>query len=249
MTDLVDKYKQKGAYHWDEMERHVRTFNAVLAARYSVILSLLPRISSRILDLGCGDGYLTGAMASLGHEVTGSDPSLTALSFAREKTRQTRIQGSMTFIHHEGCQTSLPAEYFDVVVLADVIEHVESPAALLLEASRVLRPGGILLLSTPNRMPRRTWDVRHIKEYAPEEIGDLVGTAFPEYRIFIRQIDLLFRMYVLHFKGVYPFRWMVNLLALAGWNPFTVAASGGGVMKGGQIYSIGWKSHFAGTPQ
>jgi SAM-dependent methyltransferase len=98
-----------------------------------------------ILDVGCGDGaaLATAARHNPGHHVAGIDWSADALRQA--KTRGlTTIRGTI--------ETRLPIadSKADVVIMSELIEHLVDPDGALEEVRRVLRPGGALLLSTPN---------------------------------------------------------------------------------------------------
>ena len=99
----------------------------------------------RILDVGCGAGFLTNRMAQKGHAVQGLDYSLESLRVAQ--TRKTPAQ------YHRGDALRLPFRggVFDVVCAMDFLEHVEDPQAVVAEASRVLKPGGLFFFHTFNR--------------------------------------------------------------------------------------------------
>ena len=99
----------------------------------------------RILDIGCGAGFLANRMAELGHSVQGLDYSFSSLHTAR--TRTTSAQ------YHRGDALRLPFQdfSFDVVCAMDFLEHVENPGAVIAEASRVLKPGGLFFFHTFNR--------------------------------------------------------------------------------------------------
>ncbi|GAA1988126.1 class I SAM-dependent methyltransferase [Catenulispora subtropica] len=100
----------------------------------------------RILDVGCGDGAATAqaARACPGHEVIGMDWSAEAVKRARS-LGLTVIQGSV-----DAPGLPLADASVDVVVFSEIIEHLIDTDAALTELLRVLRPGGTLLLSTPN---------------------------------------------------------------------------------------------------
>jgi 2-polyprenyl-3-methyl-5-hydroxy-6-metoxy-1,4-benzoquinol methylase len=96
---------------------------------------------TRLLDVGCGDGDHLEGMRSRGWAVSGVEPDRTAAEAAMR--RGLRI--------HVGELSSLPdTEHFDVVTLRHVVEHVLDPVQLLRECHRVLRPGGTLIVLTPN---------------------------------------------------------------------------------------------------
>jgi SAM-dependent methyltransferase len=100
----------------------------------------------RILDIGCGDGAATALLArrAAGHTVIGADWSVQALNRARERGLAVLRGG----IDDPGLP--LPDRSLDMVVFSEVIEHLVDTDRALEEIVRVLRPGGSLLLSTPN---------------------------------------------------------------------------------------------------
>jgi len=97
-----------------------------------------------ILDIGCGDGTAAAAAAPLltGHRVVGVDWSQDALARARTRLPYT-VRGELTAL-------PLRAAVADAVLFSEVIEHLVDPDTALAEIRRVLRPGGHLMLSTPN---------------------------------------------------------------------------------------------------
>ncbi|MFE2750563.1 class I SAM-dependent methyltransferase [Actinosynnema sp. NPDC059335] len=120
----------------------------------------------RVLDAGCGAGhYITELRARGAAEVVGVDGSATLLGHARE-----RIAGDPAVRLHrhdlEEPLTFLADSSFDVVVMALVHHHVEARRQLLAEMHRVLRPGGVLVLSTTHPIADWTW---HGGSYFDEE--------------------------------------------------------------------------------
>ena len=101
----------------------------------------------QILDVGCGAGFLSNHLGSLGHEVTGLDASDDALAVAA------RHDPGGTVRYQRGDALKLPFEEasFDVVCAMDFWEHVENPEQAIAEAARVLRPSGLLFFHTFNR--------------------------------------------------------------------------------------------------
>lgn len=100
---------------------------------------------ARVLDAGCGVGGTSIALRGCGAAVTAMDRSAVRLEALQVLGRDIEIR--------EGDIAALPFTDagYDAVVLQDVIEHVADPARVLAETARVLRPGGVLYLSTPNR--------------------------------------------------------------------------------------------------
>jgi len=101
----------------------------------------------QVLDVGCGAGFLSNHLGSLGHEVTGLDASDDALAVA------TRHDPGHTVRYQKGDALKLPFEdaSFDVVCAMDFLEHVEDPEQAIAEAARVLRPSGLFFFHTFNR--------------------------------------------------------------------------------------------------
>ena len=115
-----------------------------LMARHRISLAALERVAStgRLLDVGCGPGFLLEAARERGWRATGVDPS--PFSVARAK--------SLGFEAHEGLLEDVAFQpgSFDAVAMLQVVEHLPDPRALLAECKRVLRSGGALLVATPN---------------------------------------------------------------------------------------------------
>ena len=98
----------------------------------------------RVLDLGCGDGRISGLLADAGGEVTGVDPSEVSLERAR------RFRPDLRFLR-PGDDGGLPLgdASFDVVVAVNVLEHVADTQRLMSETRRVLAPRGRLAVAVP----------------------------------------------------------------------------------------------------
>jgi 2-polyprenyl-6-hydroxyphenyl methylase/3-demethylubiquinone-9 3-methyltransferase len=101
----------------------------------------------RILDIGCGAGFLSNALAKLGYEVTGIDTSEASLSVAARHDPT----GSVRYAVGDANALAFPDGTFDVVCSMDFLEHVERPAAVIAQAARVLAPGGLFFFHTFNR--------------------------------------------------------------------------------------------------
>lgn len=136
-------------------------------------------MQKKVLDLGCGSGYGTARISQLAAEVVGVDVSEEAVQFARARYSAPNL----SFDPIDG-DTPLPYpdHSFDVVLSFQVIEHVRDEQGYLSEARRVLRPGGTMLIITPDRKHRlfpgqRPWNRWHIREYSAASLSGLIGST------------------------------------------------------------------------
>jgi SAM-dependent methyltransferase len=119
----------------------------------------------RVLDLGCGDGWMCAELAAVGAQPLGVEVAAAAVERAR------RHHPALEFRLAEiGGELPLEDNAFDVVWASEVIEHVADTARWLSEARRVLRPRGRLLLTTPNHSRLRLL-AGGIERYS-EPLGD-----------------------------------------------------------------------------
>jgi 2-polyprenyl-6-hydroxyphenyl methylase / 3-demethylubiquinone-9 3-methyltransferase len=103
----------------------------------------------KVLDVGCGGGYLSEEFAKLGFDVTGVDPAQESLECARRHAEQAALP--IAYVSGSGEQLPFDDASFDIVLCCDVLEHVDSPGRVLGEIARVLRPDGLFCYDTVNR--------------------------------------------------------------------------------------------------
>lgn len=185
MTDEIEfeKYRTRGAYHWQQISLHPTRSNAFVKARYVHCLALLSGAvgglqGKRVLDVGCGDGVLTWRLQRQGASAHGVDASDLAIQLAREMHGKRGSDAEFRTV--SGYDTGYPDGHFDAIVSSDVIEHVRDPDRLLGEIRRVLKPGGAAVISTPIRLTERPLDPMHVVEWFPEEYQKVIGVVFPE---------------------------------------------------------------------
>lgn len=132
-----------------------------------------------VLDMGSGEGELSAALAEA-HRVEGLDYSITAVRLARKLVPQAH------FVVADAQDPPYAEQQFDTVVLANILEHVESPCSLLRAARGLLRPGGRLVISTPSRYKTRNFrraltgrkvvlnSTRHVTEYTVGQVEEIL---------------------------------------------------------------------------
>lgn len=153
------------------------------ASRYSWVKAFTK--NKRVLEVGCGGGSGCHEILAAGAtEVTGVDVDVKAVQFARQNFNSPQLKFDVVQ------DAGLPVQdaRFDVVVALETIEHVQDDHSFVKELSRVLRPGGELLLSTPNRLvtnPGTSINARpanplHVREYTKRELQDLLNDLFED---------------------------------------------------------------------
>lgn len=112
----------------------------------------LPLKGMRVLDMACGGGLMSEALAKLGADVVGVDASASALEVAREHAEKNDL--NIDYRQGTAEQLSKSGEQFDLVVAFEIVEHVNNLSLFMDALSKVLKPGGQILLSTVNRTRR-----------------------------------------------------------------------------------------------
>lgn len=177
MTDppTFRKYDERGAYHWEWADTASPGYAPAAEARYRLIGRRV-RGAARVLDVGCGDGFLVNLVAEDAARAVGVDPEVAGIALAADRLRD---RPGCSLVVGDGLRLPFRDASFDAVILCDVIEHLESPGSALEECHRVLEPGGRLVVTTPRRLPDHWWDrENHVTEYASDELRDLLSRHF-----------------------------------------------------------------------
>lgn len=151
--------------------------------------SFSPLAGRSALDVGCGAGLLCEPLARLGAQVTGIDAAPENIGAARAHAAASGLVIDYVAGEADG---AIAGRQFDLVTSMEVIEHVTDPAAFIATLAAALAPGGLMILSTPNRtplsrlamitvgegagmIPRGTHD--HAKFLTPDELTALLADA------------------------------------------------------------------------
>jgi 2-polyprenyl-6-hydroxyphenyl methylase/3-demethylubiquinone-9 3-methyltransferase len=141
-----DIYEQLGDRWYTAQDDPVALLRAESRLKTPWILERMPS-GARVLDVGCGAGFLSNSLAQAGHSVTGLDLSKESLRVAREHD----ATGSVDYIAGDAYHLPFADASFDAVSAMDFLEHIERPADFIREVSRVLKPGGRFFFHTFNR--------------------------------------------------------------------------------------------------
>lgn len=137
-----------------------------------------------ILDVGCGGGLVAEPLSRLGAAVTGIDPTPESIAVAR---RHAKAQGLAIDYRAATAEDLLAAhERFDAVVCLEVIEHVPDVAVFLKTLSHLVRPGGVLVLSTLNR----TWKAYALAVIAAEYVLGWLPRGTHDWQRFVTPQEL-----------------------------------------------------------
>lgn len=138
----------------------------------------------RVLDIGCGEGYGPALMAEVASRVVGVDVAPEVIRHASESYRKPNLSFSVM----EAGGLEFRTGSFDVAVSMQVVEHLRDESGYFTEMARVLAPGGLALVTTPNRLtisPGSDVPVNpfHLREYTPGELAERLGGYFENVRI------------------------------------------------------------------
>ena len=222
-----DKYSKHGAYHWDDLKegslRDLLSRSVPTLTRYNKIVSAITPDIKTIVDIGCGDGALSFLMAKRYPEayVVGCDTDQTAINLAREKSNELYGGGNLEFVHKSFEKCSFDEGSIDVVVMCDVIEHIDQTRLVLNEVKRVGKPGGVLVNTTPHiRMDGIKWDRYHVREYSEESLFEMLSPIFPNTQVRAFSPKIFYDSYRITKYGF-------NLLYLIGLNPLNMHLKAG----------------------
>ncbi len=121
-----------------------------------------------VIDLGCGTGYGSKLIANKGAiKVYSFDIDPNAINYAKNNYPDDKV----IYTTSNADNTKLPDNFADIVLNFEVIEHLKNPEKLIAEIYRILKPGGVCIISTPNRLTSFSDNPYHIKEFTLNELS------------------------------------------------------------------------------
>jgi 2-polyprenyl-6-hydroxyphenyl methylase/3-demethylubiquinone-9 3-methyltransferase len=182
--DELDKFAALASRWWDP-EGPQKPLHALNPVRLRYIAARVPLAGARVLDVGCGGGLLSEALAREGAQVTGIDLGEELIEVAGLHRLESGLEIDYRLESVEALADARPAG-FDVVTCMEMLEHVPDPAAIVQACARLLRPGGRLFLSTVNRTPAAF----ALAIVGAEYVARLLPRGTHHYQDFIKPAEL-----------------------------------------------------------
>ena len=184
------------SWHSSETSQELATLQLLNAARIPYFdrqwrrqLLIGPARVGSFLEVGCGGGIATAALAKLGYSMMGVEPQQASLEAAREHARRLGLQERLSFVQGDAYDLSMfPPGCFDGVLMADVLEHLHDLPAAIAQVWRVLKPGGVLVFDTINR----TFASYVLAIALAQEGLRVVPPNTHDWRMFIQPLELAF---------------------------------------------------------
>jgi 2-polyprenyl-6-hydroxyphenyl methylase/3-demethylubiquinone-9 3-methyltransferase len=181
----IDKFQSIASRWWDR-ESEFKTLHEINPLRVTYIEKQAQGVEGKkILDVGCGGGILAEALANKGAQVTGIDVAELSLKVAKMHLHESGLEVDYQLSTVEDFAQQNAAR-FDIVTCLEILEHVPDPASIVASASRLLKPDGLLCLSTLNRNPKSF----ALAILGAEYILRMLPRGTHEYKKFIKPSEL-----------------------------------------------------------
>jgi 2-polyprenyl-6-hydroxyphenyl methylase/3-demethylubiquinone-9 3-methyltransferase len=225
-TDAEEIKKfDKVAQTWWDLKGEMGTLHTINPLRLKFIKDGIDLPGSKVLDVGCGGGILTEALAKAGSDATGIDLSNDSIEAAKIHARKEGVDVEYRYENIEDTAAKQAGE-FDAITCMEMLEHVPEPGKIIAACSILLKPGGHAFFSTINRTPKALLMVIFGGEY----ILRLLPRGTHTYKKLIRPQEL--KQWALE-SGL-EFRRLASLI----YNPFT------GAFKVAEVEDNNYMAHF-----
>ena len=173
------------ADQWWDADGPQKPLHALNPVRLEYVASRAVLAGKRVLDIGCGAGLLSEALARSGAQVTAIDLGQALIEVARRHAQESGLQIDYRVQSAEDLAAA-EAGSFDVITCMEMLEHVPDPGSILAACRALLKPGGQLFLSTINRTPAAF----AVAIVGAEYIARLLPRGTHSYQTFITPAEL-----------------------------------------------------------
>jgi 2-polyprenyl-6-hydroxyphenyl methylase/3-demethylubiquinone-9 3-methyltransferase len=180
----IEKFSSLASRWWDQ-HSEFKPLHDINPLRLDYINRYSGLAGKKVLDVGCGGGILSEAMAAKGAQVTGIDLGEAALSVARLHLLESNLEVDYQKISVEQLAAHSPAS-FDCITCMEMLEHVPDPGAIIKACARLVKPGGWVFFSTLNRNPKSFF----LAIIGAEYVLNMLPKGTHEYARFIRPSEL-----------------------------------------------------------
>jgi 2-polyprenyl-6-hydroxyphenyl methylase/3-demethylubiquinone-9 3-methyltransferase len=180
----LDRFGALASRWWDP-EGPQKPLHALNPARLRYVADRVTLRGAEVLDVGCGGGLLSEALALEGANVTALDLAPELIRVAQLHARETGVRIDYRVQAVEALAAQMPGR-FDAITCMEMLEHVPDPGAVIDACAALLKPGGTLFLSTLNRTPAAF----ALAIVGAEYIARLLPKGTHQYRDFIRPSEL-----------------------------------------------------------
>lgn len=180
----LDKFDALAQRWWDANGPQ-KALHALNPVRLDYVAARASLTGTKALDVGCGGGLLSEALARAGAQVTAIDLAPNLLKVARLHGLESGVKVEYRQLAVEALAEEMPGQ-FDVVTCMEMLEHVPDPGAIVGACARLLKPGGRLFLSTLNRTPAAF----ALAIVGAEYVARLLPKGTHQYRDFLKPAEM-----------------------------------------------------------
>jgi len=173
------------AAHWWDRDGELKALHDINPVRLRYVIDRADIKGKPVLDVGCGGGLVSEALASAGAQVTGIDMAVPALNVAREHAKESGYEIAYIESTAEDFAQN-HREQFATVTCMELVEHVPDPASIISACADLVAPGGHVFFSTVNR----TWLARLLVIWVAEYVLGIVSKGTHTYARFIRPEEM-----------------------------------------------------------